>query len=639
MLLDLRNLSIRFGIHPILDKISLQIQEADRVCLIGRNGEGKSTLLKIVTGELAPDSGEIVPSPDLRLSYLPQDIPAGLTGNVYDVVASGLAEHQKQLHLYEELTLLTDPSPSQEHQKTEIETWLHTHDGWSTEVRIEKIISQMNLPRRDDFLSLSTGWKRRVLLARALVQKPDLLVLDEPTNHLDIPSIQWMEKQLLGFGGAILFVTHDRSLIRSLSKRIVEIDRGNIYLHDCDYETYLLRKEQRIATESKQSALFDKKLADEEDWIRQGIKARRTRNEGRVRRLKELRKVRSQRREKSGVSNIQMQVSEQSGDKVIEAEGISFSYPNKTVFQKYNTLITRQDKIGIVGANGAGKSTLLRVLLGQLEPTEGKVELGTNLQIAYFDQLRAQLDENKSVRDNVADLSEYVHVGGKKKHIIGYLQDFLFSPERANTPVRALSGGEKNRLLLARLLAQPANLLVLDEPTNDLDMETLELLESRLVDYNGTVIVVSHDRTFLNNLVTTTVLIKNNGEISEHVGSIFEDESISANGLFEEETEDAVTVSSVTTSSENSSKSRPNTRTRKLSYKEKTLYESLPQTIESLENEQNILQEEIGKPEVYSDAKLITEKQNRLQAIEEELEEAFLQWQELEEIAEGSQAN
>ena len=633
MLYDVRNLSINFGTFPVLNKISFQIQEGERICLLGRNGEGKSTLLKIITGSLAPDTGEIVPAPQVWSAYLPQDIPADMTGKVRDIVQSGLAEHQRQLQRFEEISLLPHPTATQETERHALETWLHTYDGWSIDLRVEKIISQMELPADELFETLSTGWKRRVLLARALVQKPNLLILDEPTNHLDIPSIQWMEKQLQGFGGAILFVTHDRSLIRSLSTRIMELDRGNIYLHECDYESYLLRKEQRIATEEKQTALFDKKLAQEEDWIRQGIKARRTRNEGRVRRLKELRKERKARRVKAGVSNIRIQASEQSGDKVIEAENISFAYPEKKVFARFSTLVTREDKIGIVGANGAGKSTLLRVLLGQLAPSTGKITLGTNLQIAYFDQLRAQLDENKSVRDNVADLSEYVQVGGSKKHVIGYLQDFLFSPERANTPVRALSGGEKNRLLLARLLARPANLLVLDEPTNDLDMETLELLEARLVEYDGTVIVVSHDRTFLNNVVTTTMVIDEKGEVTEHVGSIFEDEETGL-ALLKSSTDDETSPAPAENPNPAPEK-KPALRKRKLSYKEQTLYAQLPSLIEKLEEEQSSLQEEITQPAIYSNASLLREKQTRLIKIEQELEEHFTQWQELEEIAEA----
>ena len=487
-LVTIDNVSIGYRGPSLLENANCQIDEGQRIGLLGRNGAGKTTLLKMISGLVAPDSGKIIVAPNVRIAQLGQDVPSDLLGTIESVVSTGV-----------------DPGDYSE------------EESWKAQNDVEQILSRMELERSVRFETLSSGMKRRVLLARALVAKPDLLLLDEPTNHLDLEAIQWLENFLLKCRATFLFVTHDRMFLRKLANRILEIDRGRIFDWTCNYETFLRRKEEALAAEEKQNALFDKRLAEEEVWIRKGIKARRTRNEGRVRALKKMRDEHSQRRKKLGTSKLQIQAAEKSGQLVLKAVEISFGYDESNVFEDFSTTIMRSDKVGIIGRNGAGKTTLLKVLLGKTAPNSGVVKLGTNLQIAYFDQLRDQLDEDATVQDSVGEGSDSVVINGAKKHVLGYLQDFLFTPERSRTQIKFLSGGERNRILLARLFSKPANLIILDEPTNDLDTETLELLEEKLVEYSGTVIMVSHDREFLNNVVTSTIVFEPDG-LREYVG-------------------------------------------------------------------------------------------------------------------------
>jgi len=518
-LITLRDATLSFGAAPLLDHVNFTLERGERVCIVGRNGEGKSTLLKVVEGLLQPDSGEVARTSGLRTASLPQEVPTGLAGSVFGVVASGLGEIAAILTRYHELseacaqgdTALLDALNQAQEQ-------LDAGGGWSLNTRVEQMLSRLALDGDEEFARLSGGRKRRVLLARALVGEPDILLLDEPTNHLDIGSITWMEEFFRGYPGALLFITHDRSFLQALATRIVELDRGALRDFPCSHAQYLERKQQMLDAEAQASALFDKKLAQEEVWIRQGIKARRTRNEGRVRALQDLRSERAARRERSG--NVQMALSEaeRSGKLVLEAANISLTLGGRRIIDDFSTTVMRGDRIGLIGDNGAGKTTLVRALLGQLPLDAGSIRQGTRLEVAYFDQLRAQLDLEKSVAENVVQGSDFIEVNGSRKHVLAYLQDFLFSPQRARTPVKALSGGERNRLLLARLFTRPANLLVMDEPTNDLDVETLELLEELLLNYSGTLLLISHDRAFLNNVVGSTWVFEGDGKIREYVG-------------------------------------------------------------------------------------------------------------------------
>ncbi len=491
-LISMQEVSLGFGGPLLLEDIYLQIEIGESVGLLGRNGMGKTTLLKLLSGAINPDSGSIARQQGLRLAYLPQEVPQGMGGLVMDIVAGGL-----------------DDIPLS-HEEAEA--------PWQRPLQVENMISRMQLDPDAAFDTLSAGMKRRVLLARGLVTNPDLLLLDEPTNHLDIESIQWLEEFLARWGGSLVFVTHDRVFLQKLAKRIIELDRGRLFDWNCDYPTFLKRKDAMLESEQIQNALFDKKLAQEEAWIRQGIEARRTRNEGRVRALQQLRNIRRERREQPGKVNMQIQADRRSGRLVVEAENVSYTYEDAPVLRNFSTIIQRGDRVGILGPNGTGKTTMLRLLVGELTPDQGSLRLGVNLEIAYFDQLRSQLDENKSVLENVGQGRDVITINGKDRNIIGYLQSFLFEPEHVNAPISALSGGERNRLLLARLFAQPANLLILDEPTNDLDIETLEVLENLLLDFTGTLILVSHDRAFLNNLVTRLLVLDNSGEVEEFAG-------------------------------------------------------------------------------------------------------------------------
>lgn len=625
-LLELRNITLGFGGPAILEDVSLTIGHGERLCLVGRNGSGKSTLMKILAGELEIEGGEMIRQNGLRVSRLTQDIPRDLQGPVHDVVAAGLGKTGELLNEFQHVSasLAEHPDNTLLKRLEQIQQSLDASDGWELNHQVKTVLSRLDLPAQAEFTSLSGGLKRRVLLARALVTEPDLLLLDEPTNHLDIEAIQWLEDFLLNqYRGTLLFVTHDRSFLQHLATRIIDLDRGRLSSWPGDFATYLRRKEESLEAEATANALFDKKLAEEEIWIRQGIKARRTRNEGRVRALKALRNERAQRREQQGSARLQLNEAERSGKLVAEARNIRFSHNEKIIIDDFSTTILRGDRIGIIGPNGAGKTTLLKLLLGELEPQQGSIERGSKLEIAYFDQHRALLDENLSVLDNVAQGSEQVTINGQSKHIISYLQDFLFTPARARTPVKALSGGERNRLLLARLFTRPANILVMDEPTNDLDMETLELLESLLLDFNGTLLLVSHDRTFLNNIVTSTLVFAGHGRIEEYVGGY--DDWLRQRPVAEPVTtpENRVTVEKTT---------KPKSKT-KLSYKEQRELETLPGKIEQLEAEQQSLHAAMSEADFYQQDKVtIQTAQERLDTLEDELASAYQLWEKLEDL-------
>lgn len=626
-LLRLRDICVSFGGPALLDHVNLTLNKGERVCLVGRNGSGKSTLLKTINGEIRPDEGLIETTGALTIARLEQEVPRDYAGTVFDLVALGLGDMAPLIQDYQHLTTELAENYSEEalNRLERVQKELEAKDGWALEQQVSQVLSRLSLDGELRFESLSGGLKRRVLLAQALVKDPDILLLDEPTNHLDIDSIQWLESFLLSFPCCLLFISHDRSFIRSLSTRVIDLDRGKLSDWPGDYENYLRRKQEALDAEEKQNALFDKKLAQEEVWIRQGIKARRTRNEGRVRNLEALRKERSERRNQMGKVRLEVSTGEKSGQKVIEAKNISYQYGDNCLVKNFSTLIQRKDRIGIIGPNGVGKSTLLKLLLGQLAPDQGEVKVGTNLQVAYFDQLRGQLDDTLSVRDNLGEGKDTVTINGRDKHVIGYLQDFLFSPERANTPVKALSGGEKNRLLLAKLFARESNLLVLDEPTNDLDIETLDLLEELVADYPGTLLIVSHDRTFLNNVVTSTFVFEGQGQIKEYVGGyddwLRQRQSVTGGEL---------------SAAQNSKRPEKPTESRvlkekaKLSYKDQRELDSLPKTLQDLEDKVASLQGQLADPAIHSDHQKLTALSDELTATETALEASFKRWEELE---------
>ena len=516
-LLRLAQASLAFGDKPLLDHVDWVVHPGERVALIGRNGEGKSTLLKVIAGQLQLDSGTLWQAQQTRVGMLEQELPAADQLSLYQVVEQGLAEIKQLRAEYDRLAVQAHDESALK-QLEQLQHQLEAVDGWHLEQRVERVLLRLGLPAEVKMAELSGGWRRRVALARALVAEPDILLLDEPTNHLDIETIDWLEQLLLEFKGTLIFITHDRSFLQRLANRVVELDRGQLFAWEGDYQGFLKYREQVLADEARQNALFDKRLAQEEVWIRQGIKARRTRNEGRVRALKAMRNERAQRREQQGRANFSLEQAQRSGKLVVDACNASYSFDQQRIVDDLSVRILRGDRIGLIGPNGVGKTTLLKLLLGDLEPDSGRVDRGTNLQVAYFDQLREQLDPEKSVIDNIAEGREYIEIQGRRKHLIGYLGDFLFPPERTRAKVKSLSGGERNRLLLARLFSKPANLLVLDEPTNDLDLETLELLEEILCEFEGTVLLVSHDRAFLDNVVTSTLVFEGQGRIREYIG-------------------------------------------------------------------------------------------------------------------------
>jgi ATP-binding cassette subfamily F protein uup len=630
-LLSLKQVTVSFGGPNLLDAVDFQLDRGERVCLVGRNGAGKSTLMKLIAGEIKQDSGECL-SQGLKIARLEQEVPAGTEGTIFDVVAQGLGDIAPLLIDYHQVLheLETDSSEAVLAKLEKAQHKLESADGWTLEQRVETVISRLSLDPDMEFSALSGGMKRRVLLAQSLVIEPDILLLDEPTNHLDIASITWLEEFLKSYGGTLLFITHDRTFLQSLATRIVQLDRGQLTSFPGDYQSYLKRREELLAEEAQQNALFDKKLAQEEVWIRQGIKARRTRNEGRVRALEKMRRERSQRREKQGNVNMQLQEAQRSGKLVLEAENISQSYGDRVLFKDFTTVVQRGDRIGVIGPNGCGKSTLLSILLGRNKPETGEVILGTNLEVAYFDQLRGQLDEEQSVVENVGQGSDHVDVNGNRKHIIGYLQDFLFTPERARTPVKALSGGERNRLLLAKLFTQPANLLVMDEPTNDLDAETLDLLEDVLMNYQGTLILVSHDRAFLNNVCTSTIVFDDDNQVREYVGGY--DDWLKQR----EQDKQAASQKKKTAPLSKSTQTHQKVKS-KLTYQEELDLAALPKKIETLEAEQAQLHDEMSAPEFYQQsAQTIADVQDKLNGVSEQLEKAYERWEVLEEKQTGN---
>jgi len=596
-LVHLDDLTIAYRGPPLLDGVTRQIEAGQRIGLLGRNGSGKTTLLKMIAGQEQPDHGRCTVAPGVRVAYLPQEVPLDLAGDALTIVRQAL----------------------------DAAVAAHEIEGWEADGRVTRTLERMQIDAAADISAMSAGLKRRTLLARELVTEPHLLLLDEPTNHLDLAAIDWLEQFLSGWSGTLMFVTHDRAFLRKLATRIWEIDRGRLFDWSCDYDTFLARKADALAAEEKQNALFDKRLAEEEVWIRQGIKARRTRNEGRVRALEAMRVERSRRRELVGQATLVIQEAARSGTLVCAVENLSFRYGERPILADFSTEILRGDKVGIIGPNGAGKTTLLRLLLGQLSPDQGSVKLGTQVAVAYFDQLRGQLDGDKSIADNIAGGNDTVTIGGRTRHIIGYLQDFLFSPERARTEVRFLSGGERHRVLLAKLFTQPANVIVLDEPTNDLDAETLELLEQRLVEFAGTILMVSHDREFLNN-VATSVIAYEDGGVREYVGG-YDDwlrQRSTARPKASEPTRAAPTR-------RETPKEPAVTATKRRSYKEQRELELLPKTIEKLEADIATLHEQVAEPSFYKQpAAEIAATQRRLKDCEAQLAAAFKRWEELE---------
>lgn len=628
-LVSLKNVSLSYGHVPLLEGVELALEAGERACLVGRNGTGKSSLLRLIYGESLPDDGDVWRRDNLRIARLEQDLPAGVTGSVFDIVASGLHELGDLVRRYHHALACLEESQTDRHvqELTELSHALDTADGWRFEQRVETAISKLGLPADQLMNTLSGGMQRRVLLARAIVCEPDLLLLDEPTNHLDIEGILWLEEFLLDFNGAILFITHDRAFLQQLATRILELDRGQLTSWPGDYAHYLRKREERLAIEAEHNAKFDKKLAQEEAWIRQGIKARRTRNEGRVRALKTLRTERSHRREQPGKARLELEQAEQSGKLVVEVEHACLSLGGREIIHDFSTRILRGDRIGIIGPNGAGKSTLIRMLLGELATDSGTVRLGSKLQVAYFDQTRAQLDAEKSVLDNLNQGSEMVTINGRQRHVISYLQDFLFPPQRVRSPVKSLSGGERNRLLLAQLFTRPANLLVLDEPTNDLDVETLELLEELLGEFDGTILLVSHDRAFLDNIVTSTYVFEGQGRIGEYVGG-YEDwqryQRKMKMAAPSPENKLASVMAPVSQPIEAGHK-------RKLSYKEQRELEMLPEKIEQLESEQQHLQQQVSDSGFYKQEDThIAATLAHLEKVTSELEQAYIRWENLE---------
>lgn len=643
-LISLTNGYLSFSDAPLLDHAELHIEPNERVCLVGRNGAGKSTLLKIIAGDVLMDDGKIQYEKDLVVSRLEQDPPRNAQGNIFDYVAEGVGHLTDLLKEYHHISVQLEENYSDQilSQLEQVQTKLEHADGWRFENKINEVLLKLGLNPNTKLSALSGGWLRKAALVRALVCDPDVLLLDEPTNHLDVEAIEWLENFLLDFQGSIVFISHDRSFIRKMATRIVDLDRGQLVSYPGNYDLYLTTKEENLRVEALQNELFDKRLAQEEVWIRQGIKARRTRNEGRVRALKAMREERLQRREVMGTAKLQLDTSSRSGKIVFEMEDVSYEIAGKTLLKDFSTTILRGDKIALVGANGCGKTTFIKLLLGEIQPTSGKIRCGTKLEIAYFDQYRADLDPEKTVMDNVADGKQDIEVNGVKRHVLGYLQDFLFPPKRAMTPVKALSGGERNRLLLAKLLLKPNNLLILDEPTNDLDVETLELLEEILTDYQGTLLIVSHDRQFIDNTATECYLFEGEGRLNKYVGGFFDAKQQQANFWASKAAEEQAKAKKTEVQKEESAVKNDRTskpKSVKLSYKEQRELEQLPQLLEELETKITALQAEIADPAFFQQAHDITDaKLKALADTEAELETAFLRWEELEEkknFAEG----
>ena len=625
-LLRLDTASLHYGTQVLLDEVDLTIRKGDKLGLLGRNGAGKTTLLRILAGEIPPDSGERWLRPGVRLARLEQTLPEADQTSVYNMVASGLEETGRLLGQYHQLVL--DENTDMD-VLARVQQQLESVDGWNLQQRVETTISQLQLPADTPMGELSGGWRRRVALARALVTQPDILLLDEPTNHLDIPAIQWLEEQLQAFRGSLVLITHDRRFLQNVVNGIAELDRGHLSVWRGDYRGFLRHREQELEAEERANALFDKKLAQEEVWIRQGIKARRTRNEGRVRALQAMRQERNQRRERQGSASFGVESAGQSGKIVAELQGVSHAFGDQVIIRDFSTIVQRGDRIGIVGPNGAGKSTLVKILLGELQPDAGQVKFGSKLEVAYSDQLRDTLDPDKNLIDNICGGQDFIEINGRKRHAISYLGDFLFSPDRVRTPARALSGGEQNRAVLARLFSKPANLLVLDEPTNDLDIETLELLEEILLNFEGTVLLVSHDREFMDNVVTSLLVLEGDGVITEHAGSYSDWEArgfslASPSGGTAQP--DPIGENEATAPA-----APPRTGKRKLSYKDQRELDGLPALIESMEQRQQQLEEAVSQADFYQrDHENVEQVLAELADVQAELEQAFTRWAELE---------
>lgn len=635
-LLNLRNILLENGDNRLFDHIDLQIEAGERLCLVGRNGTGKSTLMKLLCREVLPDDGEFIVAGNVRITRLQQDVPEGSSITVFDLVAEGLGDVAVLLKSYHSLSHQIANTPNDASLLNDlhhVQQQIDDLNGWQLNQRVETVISRLDLEADALFSDLSGGWKRRALLARALVAEPDLLLLDEPTNHLDIPAIEWLESYLLNFKGTLLFVSHDRSFVQKLATRIIELDRGKLTSWSGDFQKYQAGKQAALEAEATQNALFDKKLAQEEVWIRQGIKARRTRNEGRVRRLESLRLEYAARRNVQGKTKAQIEQASKSGKLVAEIQNLKYKLDNGAyLINDFSTVIMRGDKIGIIGPNGVGKTTLIKLILNQLQPTSGKVTLGTKIELAYFDQHRDQFDEDANLRDNLVKDADFVEINGQRKHVISYLQDFLFTPLQIQKPVKVLSGGERNRLLLARLFSKPSNLLVLDEPTNDLDAETLELLEELLIEYQGTILLISHDRSFLNQVVTRSLVFEGNGHIGEYAGG-YDDwllqrptpiDTVEKKVLPKESTP-APSTSTTTSSTTITPKAK------KLSYKDQRELDLLPQKIEQLETAIAAIQAVMSANDFYlKSAEAMAQTQAEYEKLEAELEVAFARWEELE---------
>lgn len=627
-LVSVRELKLAFGGPELLNGVNLQIKRGEKVCLVGRNGAGKSTLLKIINSEVTSDSGEVIHAGEVKIASLSQEVPQYLSGTVFEVVSEGLGRIVKLMSDYHDVSrrLSRGSDDSTVSELARIQHLIDAGNGWQIQQRVETVLSRLKLDPDTAVSDLSGGYKRRVLLAKALVGEPDLLLLDEPTNHLDIDSISWLEEFLREFRGSLLFITHDRRFLQSLATRIIELDRGRVTDWPGDYNTYLKKRQAELNAESTHNALFDKKLAQEEIWLRQGIRARRTRNEGRVRELKEMRTERRARREQAGNAAMVLNTAEKSGKLVIKAENIGYTYNDRPLILNFSTTILRGDKIGIIGPNGSGKTTLIKLLIGSKEPHQGSIRRGTKLEVAYFDQHREQLIDEKSVMENVAD-GEYVTVNGRKRHAIGYLADFLFPAERSRSPVKVLSGGERNRLLLAKLFTKPSNVLVMDEPTNDLDTDTLELLEELLMEYAGTVLLVSHDREFLNNIVTSTIACEGDGRLVEYVGG-YDD-------WLRQRSEEVPSQSAKTAKQK---KTRPRQEhTRKLTFKENRELDALPPLIESLEEEHDGLYDIMADPDFYRvEGSRVSTAKSRIEELEKEIAASYERWELLEAIRKES---
>ncbi|MFO7860626.1 MAG: ATP-binding cassette domain-containing protein [Desulfosalsimonas sp.] len=627
-LISMQEVSWGVGRPYLLDRITGNIEKGERVGLLGRNGAGKSTLLRLISGQILPDAGKIARQHGIRVAALEQEVPRGFDGTIFEVVARGQGKTGEALAEFHRTGrgLQTAGDCTQAQKREDLQHLLDTTEGWSLQQQVQSILSRTGIDGDTDFNELSAGMKRRVLFARALARDPDLLLLDEPTNHLDIDTIVWMEEFLLRHVKTLLFVTHDRAFLERIATRIMEIDRGRLISHACDYPKFLQRRQAELDAEEQQERNFDKKLSREEAWIRQGVKARRARNQGRVRALQQMRERVRRRRAGTGEARMELQEAERTGKIVIRAKGLTHNYDNTPIVDNFSTMIMRGDKIGIIGPNGAGKTTLIRLLLGEISPGSGNVHHGTRLQPAYFDQLRARLDEQKTVKENISSDNDFIVFNGRRRHVMGYLQDFLFSPERSRTPVHVLSGGERNRLMLAKLFTRPANLLVLDEPTNDLDAETLELLEELLVSFEGTLLMVSHDRRFLNNVVTSTMVFEGSGKITEYAGGY--------NDWLAQRPAPGNSEPGDRSQKPQSRKTPAAARSKGLNFHQKRELKALPETIETLEAEQDSLQAVMAGPDFYKqDRQTIVAHQNRLKTVEKHIAEAYRRWERLEAFA------